>query len=327
MNLRNLGLLAWVWMIPAAAFGQGGDGPELAYQAETVWPLPPTTAAGAPGLWNFIQASGVTVTAEGDLLVLHRGAYPILQFKSDGRLVRAFGDGLFSEGKVVGIAPEDQTEGRSAFTAVYGPAGCTSCGAHAIRLDPQGAIWVVDAPAHVVYKLSRDGQIVMQLGTKGVAGTGHGTFNLPTDVAFGPSGDIYVSDGYGSQRVVRFTSDGSYVTEWGSLGSGPGQFTLPHNLAVDAQERVYVTDRENRRVQVFDANGKFLKEWPTGSRVSALFLTKDQHLWAGDALFDLDGRLMGRLPGAQGAHGVVVTDSGDVYLAQLSGTVQKFVKK
>jgi DNA-binding beta-propeller fold protein YncE len=327
MSLRNLSLLALALIIPGAALAQSGSAPELAYQAEAAWPLPPTTAAGAPGLWNFIQVSGVAVNSAGDLLVLHRGAYPILQFKSDGRLVRAFGDGLFSEGKVGGIAPEHQVKGRSTYTAVYGAAGCTACGAHSIRLDPQGSIWVVDAPAHVIYKLSQDGQIVMQLGTKGVSGTGHNTFNLPTDIAFAPNGDLYVSDGYGSQRVVRFTRDGEYVTEWGSWGSGPGQFYLPHNLAIDAQGRVYVTDRENRRIEVFDGNGKFLKEWSTEARVSGLFLTKDQHLWAGDALYDLDGKLLGRLPGAPGGHGVVVTASGDVYLAQLNGTVQKFLKK
>jgi DNA-binding beta-propeller fold protein YncE len=327
MSLQNLGWLALALIIPGAALGQRGAAPELAYEAEAAWPLPPTSAAGAPGLWNLIQAAGVTVNSNGDILVLHRGAHPILQFKSDGRLVRSFGDGLFSEGKVGAMAPEHRVEGRSAYTAVYGPAGCTACGAHSIRLDPQGNIWVVDAPGHVIYKLSQDGQIVMQLGTKGVSGTGHNTFNLPTDIAFAPNGDIYVTDGYGSQRVVRFSRDGDYLTQWGGWGSGPGQFELPHNLAIDAQGRVYVTDRENQRIEVFDGNGTFLKEWPTGSGVSGLFLTKDQQLWAGDALYDLDGKLLGRLPDAQGAHGVVVTDSGDVYLAQLSGTVQKFVKK
>lgn len=327
MKVLNLSLAALALIIPGAAFGQRAAAPELPYEAVTAWPLPPTSAAGAPGLWNFIQVSGITVSPNGDILVLHRGAYPILQFKSDGRLVRSFGEGLFTEGKVGAMAPEHRTEGRSAYTAVYGPAGCTNCGAHSIRLDPQGSLWVVDAPGHVLYKLSQDGQVVMQLGTKGVSGTGHNTFNLPTDIAFAPNGDLYVTDGYASQRVVRFTRDGDYVAEWGGWGSGPGQFKLPHNLAIDAQGRVYVTDRENQRIEVFDGNGKFLKEWPTGTGVSGLFMTKDQHLWAGDALYDLDGKLLGRLPGAQGAHGVVVTSSGDVYLAQLNGTVQKFVKK
>jgi len=169
----------------------------------------------------------------------------------------------------------------------------------------------------------------MQLGKKGVAGAGHDTFNLPTDVGFAPNGDFYVTDGYAGARVVKYTHDGKYILEFGSRGSGPGQFDLPHNVVVDPQGKVYVTDRENRRIEVFDPNGKFLTQWPTVEGVSGLFLTKDQHIWAGGVLLDLQGKVVGRLPGANasGGHGVAVSDSGDVYLAQLSGIVQKFVKQ
>jgi len=128
---------------------------------------------------------------------------------------------------------------------------------------------------------------------------------------------------------VKFTHDGKYILEFGSRGTGPGQFELPHNVVVDPQGKVYVTDRENRRIEVFDANGKFLTQWPTVEGVSGLFLTKDQHIWAGGVLLDLQGKVVGRLPGANaaGGHGVAVSESGDVYLAQLSGVVQKFVKQ
>ena len=222
MTLQNLGLLALAFILPGAALGQQGDAPALAYEAEAVWPLPARSVVGAPGPWNFIQVSGVAVNSDGNILVLHRGDHPILEFKSNGELVRSFGDGLFSEGKVFGLAPEDLVAGRSAYTAVYGPAGCASCGAHSIRLDREGSVWVVDATGHVVYKLNQQGQVVMQLGTKGVSGTGRDTFNLPTDVAFAPNGEIYVSDGYANQRVVRFSRDGKFLMEWGKWGSGPG---------------------------------------------------------------------------------------------------------
>jgi DNA-binding beta-propeller fold protein YncE len=98
---------------------------------------------------------------------------------------------------------------------------------------------------------------------------------------------------------------------------------------VDARGRVYVTDRENRRIEVFDANGKFLDQWPTIEGVSGLYLTKDQHIWAGQVLLDLNGKVVGKLPNGTGTsgHGVAVSDSGNVYLAQLNGTVQKFVKQ
>ena len=315
---------------PAGA-GQAGRGaasqiPSLPYRL-VEWPVPPTSAAGVPGIWNFIQVSSVAITSRGTVLVLHRGAHPVLEFDRDGKLIRSWGDGLFSEGKVAAIAEKHWTPDKSHYSAVYGPAGCASCGAHSVRVDPQGNIWLVDAPGHVIYKLNAEGKEVMRLGRKGVSGTGPDTFNLPTDVAFAPGGEVYVTDGYGSARVVKYSREGKYVLQWGTRGKGPGEFGLPHNLVIDAQGRVYVTDRDNQRVEVFDANGKFLQEWSTTDGISGLFLTKDQHIWTGGVLRNLDGTVVGRLnaPGTTGAHGVAVADSGEVYLAQLNGIVQKFI--
>jgi DNA-binding beta-propeller fold protein YncE len=302
--------------------------PNLPYKL-VEWPTPPTSAAGVPGAWNFIQVSSVALTARGTILMLHRGAHPIMEFDTNGRLVRSWGDGLFSEGKVAAIPEAHWTVDKSHYSAVYGPAGCTACGAHSVRVDPQGNIWLIDAPGHVIYKLNAEGKETMRLGTKGVAGTGPGTFNLPTDVAFAPNGDVYVSDGYGSARVVKYTRDGKYLLQWGRRGKGPSEFGLPHNLVTDAQGRVYVTDRDNQRIEIFDGSGKFLKEWTGTGGISGLFMTKDQQIWTGGTLRDLDGKVLGRLPGpgVAGAHGVVASANGDVYLAQLSGVVQKFVKQ
>ncbi len=291
------------------------------------WPTPPTSAAGVPGVWNFIQAASVAVTPRGTILVLHRGAHPIIEFESTGTFVRSWGDGMFSEGKVGAIPEARWTADTSHYSAVYGPAGCSSCGAHSVRVDPQGNIWVVDAPGHVLYKLNADGKEVMRLGTKGVPGTDASHFNLPTDVAFGPGGDIYITDGYGSARVVKYSRDGKFVLQWGTRGKGPGEFGLPHNLVIDQQGRVYVTDRDNQRIEVFDAGGKFLNQWTGTGGVSGLAITKDQRIWTGGVLRQLDGTIVGTLPGNPGGHGVAVTDSGDVYIAQLSGVVQKFVKQ
>jgi DNA-binding beta-propeller fold protein YncE len=311
--------------------GRGDAAPDIAALPYKLveWPTPPTSAAGVPGAWNFIQVSSVAVTARGTVLVLHRGAHPILEFDSKGTLLRSWGDGLFSEGKVAAIPQVHWTDDKSHYSAVYGPAGCTACGAHSARVDPQGNIWVIDAPGHVVYKLNPEGKEIMRLGTKGTSGAGHNNFNLPTDVAFAPNGDLYVSDGYGGARVVRFSRDGKYILEWGTRGKGPGQFGLPHNVVVDAQSKVYITDRDNQRIEVFDSNGRFLNQWTGTGGVSGLFITKDQRIWTGGVLRNLDGKAVGRLsaPATAGAHGVTATDSGDVYLAQLSGVVQKFVKQ
>jgi len=308
--------------------GRANAAADLPYKL-VEWPTAPTSAAGVPGAWNFIQVASVATTARGTILVLHRGAHPIMEFESSGKFVRSWGDGMFSEGKVAAIPEAHWTEQKSHYSAVYGPAGCTSCGAHSVRVDPSGNIWVIDAPGHVIYKLNAEGKEIMRLGTKAVSGTGPNNFNLPTDIAFAPNGDLYVTDGYGSARVVKYTRDGKYLLQWGTRGKGPGEFGLPHNLVIDARGRVYVTDRDNQRIEVFDSNGKFLSQWTGTGGISGLAITKDQKIWTAGTLRDLDGKVLGKLPGPgiAGGHGVAVTDSGDVYLAQLSGVVQKFVKQ
>ncbi len=290
------------------------------------WPAPAKSVAGFDAPWNLIQASSVAVTGRGTVLVLHRGAHPILEFESDGKFVRSWGDGLISEGKVAGIPQKNWAPDRSRYSAVYGPAGCTSCGAHSIRVDPQDNIWVVDAAGHIIYKMSREGKELMRLGTKGVSGTSTSTFNLPTDVAFAPNGDIYVTDGYGGARVMKFSPDGKFLLQWGTRGTGPGQFGLPHNVVVDGQGKVYVTDRDNQRIEVFDPNGKFVTEWKTTGGVSALAMMKEQGIWAGSVLRGFDGSVLGSLPDVSGAHGAAVDAAGNVFLAQLTGVVQKFIK-
>lgn len=302
------------------------------------WPIPATSSAGFPGGWNFVEVSGVATTPQGNVFVLHRGAYPIMEFESSGKFVRAFGDGLISEGKVLlagrGVAPTFVAEvpGKTRYSAVYGPAGCTACGAHSIRVDPQGNLWVVDATGHVIYKLNQQGKEIMRLGTKGVSGTGHDTFNLPTDIGFAPTGEIYVADGYGNARLMKFSKEGKYLTEWGTRGKGPGQFGMLHYVVVDPQGRVYIGDRDNRTVQVFDSTGKLLDRWTgehDGTEAVVLALTPDQRIWTGWVLRDLKGNIVGQLPDeAKGAHGIAVSSSGDVYFAKLQGgSIQKFVKQ
>jgi DNA-binding beta-propeller fold protein YncE len=291
------------------------------------WPAPATSVAGFAAPWNLIQASSVAISANGNVIVLHRGAHPVLEFDSAGKFIRSWGDGLFSEGKVAGIPKNNWAPDRSRYSAAYGPAGCTSCGAHSVRVDPQGDIWLVDAAANVIYKVNRDGKEIMRLGTKGTPGASHSTFNLPTDIGFAPNGDLYVTDGYGGARVVKFSRDGKYLLEWGKRGTGPGEFGLPHNVVVDMQGQVYVTDRDNQRIQIFDASGKFLNEWTGTGGVSGLAMTRDGRIVTGAVVRDLKGNVVVKLPDAAPAHGAAVDAAGNIYLAQLTGVVQKFVRQ
>lgn len=312
-------LFVIVLLLGAAGTGLG----QQSYR-EVEWPMPATTAVGSPSPWHWGEVVAVATTAPGNILVLHRGAQPVMEFDVAGRFLRAWGDGTISEGKVTLVAPQYRAPGASGFAAVYGPAGCHSCGAHSIRVDAEGHVWLVDAGGHVVTRTDADGRVLLQLGEKGVMGTGRRHFNLPTDVAFAPGGEIYVSDGYGGARIVKFSSEGEYLLEWGSRGTGPGQFGLPHNLVTDATGRVYVTDRDNQRIQVFDADGAFLAEWRDVGPVSTLFMIGDR-IWAGGVLRDLDGGVVARLPLEVGGHGTTVAESGAVFVAQLGGQVQKFI--
>lgn len=319
----------WTWLVACAFVVAGAADPAVGQgQYRLVeWPAPATSVAGFNAPWNFIQVSSVAISPKGTVLVLHRGAHPLLEFDSAGKLLRSWDGIQISEGKVAAIPKNNWAPDRSRYSAVYGAAGCTGCGAHSVRVDPQGNIWVVDATAHVIYKLNGDGKEVMRLGTKGTAGATRTTFNLPTDIAFAGNGDLYVTDGYGGARVVKFSRDGKYLLEWGKRGAGPGEFELPHNVVVDSQGLVYVTDRENQRIQIFDANGKFLREWTGTGGVSGLAMTGDGRIITGNVVRDLSGTVVVKLPDATSAHGAAADAAGNIYLAQLAGIVQKFVKQ
>jgi sugar lactone lactonase YvrE len=180
---------------------------------------------------------------------------------------------------------------------------------HGIHVDRDGNIWITDGRAaneaelakfpdakgkgHTVTKFSPEGKVLLQLGKPGVGARGTDTFLEPNDVITAPNGDIFVSDGHSGQnpnagpdtnaRIVKFTRDGKYVKEWGKWGSGPGEFRTPHALAFDSRGRLFVADRGNHRIQIFDQDGKLLEEWKQFSRVSGLFITRGDVLYAIDS--------------------------------------------
>ena len=134
--------------------------------------------------------------------------------------------------------------------------------AHSVHFGPDGSLWATDSVDHTVRKFSPTGQLLLTLGKQKVAGdnASQDAFNRPNAVAFGPGGQVFVSDGYGNQRVVEFTPEGKFVRIFGGRkGKGDGEMAMVHGVAIDAQGRVYATDSDNQRVVVFDAQGKFLK--------------------------------------------------------------------
>lgn len=326
-------------LIPATALAQPGEQanvPVVHYKALPSWPKPLTGDKGLPaGPWNYIQVTSVAVKQDGNILVMHRGDDALLEYKPNGDLVGPFGDVKFSHGKVMPMLKEVAAAGRnpatmSGYQAVYGAAGCSNCGAHEVRVDPQGNVWAIDAPGQVITKMNAAGHTLMTLGTRDKRGKDQTHFYLPTDIAFAPNGELIVTDGYGNDRVVRFTKEGKYLGEFGSRGNGPGQFQLPHNVVVDAKGLIYVTDRDNQRIEIFDSTGKYLRQWEHVGGQSSLVMTPDQHVWTGATLRDLDGKPVERLPGNgpdSRAHGGAMAPNGDVYLGLLSGVVEKYVRQ
>ncbi len=256
---------------------------------------------------NFIEVAGVAVNSKGHIYVFHRGAHPLMEFDPAGKYVRSIGDDLFVT-------------------------------AHMVRVDSQDNIWTTDIGSHVVLKLSPEGRVLLPLGRMRLPGDDAFHFNQPTDVAFDTAGNIYVADGYGNSRVMKFDRGGNFLLAWGLKGSDPGQFDLPHTIAIDG-ERVYVGDRENARIQTFDTNGHFLSEWRTLGHPYGLFITPDHSIYMADGVagrilrLDRDGKVVGSFDGEPGRgperrsspHAIAIDKDRSLFVAEvLDWRVRKF---
>ncbi len=257
--------------------------------------------------FQFGVVTAVATDKDDNLFVFHRGKRPIAVFDKGGRFLRSWGD--------------DQVKI-----------------AHGLRLDPAGNVWTTDLGTHQVVKYDPAGNVLLTLGKKDQPGDSTEQFNKPADIAVTPAGDVYVADGYGNSRVVKFSRDGRYLTEWGKKGTAPGEFNLVHAVVLDGKGRVYVGDRENDRVQVFDADGRFLAQWRGSGAPFGLFLQGGKRMLLADGrgdevrILDPSGNLLahfGRKGTGAGeflmAHGICADSRGFVYVAEADGKrLQKF---
>lgn len=181
--------------------------------------------------------SGVDVDSRGNVYIIQRKSPPILCFDSSGNFLRSWGTSLIGRGEA------------------------NMQGAHGIRVDKDDFVWITDRDRHLVRKFDPSGQLLLTIGTEGSPGTGTNQFNRPTDIAFGKAGEVFVADGYGNSRVMKFDAQGKFLRTWGDKGSAPGQFDLPHTIAVGPDGRLYVGDRYNSRIQIFDFDGNLQDVW------------------------------------------------------------------
>lgn len=294
------------------------------YRVESSW-------SKFPGDSIFGEAVAVACDAEDRVFVFFRGPQPVQAFEPDGKLLTTWGEGLFAR-------------------------------PHGLFIGPDNTVYCTDDFDHTVRAFSSQGQLLWTLGTSGrpsdtgATSTDYRTiqragppFHFPTNLAVGPTGEFYVTDGYGNARVHRFSSDGKLLQSWGEPGSGPGQFHLPHGLAVSADGTVYVADRENSRVQIFNAHGVYQGEWTDVARPCQIAIDREGWIyvaevgfhagrWPGTGLaepgapggrvsiFDSSGNLLARWGGGKNPcalgdffapHGIAVDSQGNVYVAEV----------
>jgi hypothetical protein len=246
MKIVSSGLMLVAALAGAPAFGQAV--PQIAFDS-----VP--DAIKLPKDLYLGEVSGVAVNSRGHIFVFSRGntrgpayaaaAAQLLEFDANGNFLREIGKNLYGW----------------SF-------------AHAVRVDRADNIWVTDKGSDLVIKFSPEGKVLMVIGRKQEASdedtapvkhpnppapAEDGRFRQVTDVTWDAAGDIFISDGYINSRVAKVDKDGNWLTSWGNRGSKPGEFNTPHSIAADAQDNIYVADRFNRRIQVFDSNGRFLR--------------------------------------------------------------------
>ena len=197
--------------------------------------------------------------------------------------------------------------------------------AHSVRVDKDDNIWTVDEGTNLVTKFSPDGKVLMVLGRRPPAVDGPVVFPAgpnqpsqkyifcrPTDVGFDPQGNIFVSDGYCNNRVVKYDKNGRFVAQVGSEKSGKmlGEFDLPHGLQVDERGDVWVADRTNNRYQVLDNNLKPIREITNLGVGWTLCISPGPHQY----VFHSNSTPNGNAPGTW-------ETTGEIYKTELDGTV------
>jgi sugar lactone lactonase YvrE len=319
--MRRVAVGIFVVLLGASVLAQRPSDPALLVPEtapELDYVVAPTAVTLPAGVTMGATAS-VAFDANGHLFVLTRGDKTFFEFNPDGSFIRSFGDKLFTR-------------------------------SHGLRIDRDGNLWATDVGGHIVVKMTRDGQPLLTIGTKGEAGewneaTGSHKLNQPNDVVLAGNGDVFVAQGHtpgaeGDARVLKFDKNGKFIKSWGGKGSGPGQFQVAHGIAIDAKGLVWVADRENQRIQLFDQDGKFVREVKYKGLPCSLDIGR-QYMYmvngfAGQVLrLDLNGKVLaamgkpGKGPGEFGeAHMIAVSQKDEIYVADsVNAALVKFVKK
>jgi DNA-binding beta-propeller fold protein YncE len=285
-------VVAWCGMpVFAQSKAKAENVPEIPFDSvPNFLKLPPNLYLG--------EGIGVATNSKGHIFVYTRsGDTRLFEFDQKGNFLHEIGEGLYG------------------FQF-----------AHAVRVDPQDNIWAVDEGTNMVIKFNPEGRVVMVLGRRPEAFTGVPVsmgfnapvppaepyvFNRPTDVAWDKDGNIFVSDGYGNSRVVKYDKNGRFITSVGTKGSEPGQLNLPHTMAADAKGNIYVGDRSNARIQVFDNDLKYKAIYDKVGSPWAVCISSQgphQYLYSSNSYPDSNNTTL-------------AAQTGEVYKMELDGTI------
>ena len=340
--------VAWCAALAAAPARAQQAVPEIAFDSVPDYPK-------LPDGMNFGEVPGVAVNSRGHLFVFTRSnsasgpayaptAAQLLEFDANGEFVREIGKGLYAW----------------SF-------------AHSVRIDKDDNIWAIDKGSDMIVKFNPAGRVVWVFGRRKESAdddTGpwehvkpplppvDGLFRQPTDVAWDSKGNTYITDGYVNSRVAKYDKNGDWVKSWGEPGNGPGQFQTVHAIAIDHNDNIYVGDRSNRRVQVFDTEGRFQRMFtvdvppapgtkstygntPTGAALDRVIGSPNalcippgnsEVMFLGELTFPgrvfklaLDGKVLGVIGRAgrnlkqfSGAHGLACPSEDEIYVAETS---------
>ena len=298
------------------------------------------------------STAGITIGRDGNLWALDRCGVsgssgtsclgstldPILEFDPTGKFLKSFGAGLF-------VSPHKITIDKDGF----------------IWVADNG---IGGGKGQQVFKFDETGKLLLTLGKAGVAGRDNDTFDQPTEVAIAPNGDIFVADGHGQQptanaRIVKFDKTGTFLKTWGRKGTAAGDFDCPHTLAFDSRGRLFVGDRQNNRIQIFTQDGVFVAEWKQFGRPSGIYIDRNDVIYVADSESRDGAEGYGYDPGvhrgirigdarngavyafipdptpypyptalaSSSAEGVVADAMGNVYGAEFTMDVKKYVRK
>ncbi|MFN0196470.1 MAG: peptidyl-alpha-hydroxyglycine alpha-amidating lyase family protein [Planctomycetaceae bacterium] len=236
----SLVLLSWLVQADSAWAQYPKINLAYGYQVDPEWPKKPL-----PHRWRYV--TGVAVDSQDRIWIVNQMDPPVQCYDREGNLVEAWGDGQF------------------AFP-------------HFLRVDADDNIWVADFRKHAVRKFTQKGELLVTLGTPDEAGDDEKHLNGPTDVCIAKNGDLFVTDGYGNNRIMHYNAEGKFIKTWGSLGQEPGQLSQPHGITIDSEGKLYVAERNNCRIQVFNQEGESLDQWRHLVNPWGLWMTKDDEL-------------------------------------------------